>query len=105
MRKVWYESTEAANKKGGKRLYEYFVAAGGLNAAKYGVQSIAEGKYLKFAYEVLSANGIIRMQIKDMVAAVCPECNFKVFCIKKETEGRLSAFCIDGLLTLCFEKT
>jgi len=45
------------------------------------------------------------MQIKDIVATVCPECNLKVLCIKKRTEGKFSAFCIDGLLTLCFEKT
>jgi hypothetical protein len=57
------------------------------------------------SYIVLSMNDIIRMQIKDKVATVCPECNSKVLCIKKETEGTLSAFCIDGLLTLCFEKT
>ena len=38
------------SKKGGKRLYEYYVATGGLNVAKYGVPCIAKGKYLKFAY-------------------------------------------------------
>jgi hypothetical protein len=92
------------SKKGAKRLYEYYVTVGGLEAGKYGVPRIAEGKYLKFAYEALSANSMLALQIKDLTADVCPICDLKALCIKEDTEGKLSTLCIDGLLTLCFKK-
>ena len=38
------------------------------------------------SYIVLSINGTIGMQIKE--ATVCPECNLKVLCIKKEPEAK-----------------
>ncbi len=92
------------SKKGTKRLYEYYAASGGLNAAKYNVPRIAEGKYLKFAYEVLSANGMLAMQIKQITSNICPECDLKPLCMAEDTEGKLSTLCIDGMLTLCFKE-
>jgi hypothetical protein len=92
------------SRKGAKRLYEYYVTIGGLDAAKYKVPRIAEGKYLKFAYEVLSANEMLEMQIKQMTAEICPRCDLKQVCIRENTEGKLSTLCIDGLLTLCFKR-
>jgi hypothetical protein len=92
------------SKKGAKRLYEYYVAVGGLKAAKYDVPRIAEGKYLKFAYEVLATNNMLSMQIADITSTVCPECDLKPVCIQEDTKGKLSTLCIDGLLTLCFKK-
>jgi hypothetical protein len=92
------------SKKGAKRLYEYYVLKGGLDAGKYGVPRIAEGKYLKFAHEVLAANSMLGLQIKDITANICPECTLKPLCIKEENEGKLSTLCIDGMLTLCFKK-
>ena len=91
-------------KKGAKRLYEYHVYKGGLNEAKYKVPRIAEGKYLKFAYDTLQANNMLQLKISDLTAQICPECDLKSLCIKEGTEGKLSTLCIDGLLTLCFKK-
>jgi hypothetical protein len=92
------------SKKGAKRLYEYYVTTGGLEAGKYGVPRIAEGKYLKFAYEILQANKMLDMQIKDLTSDICPICDLKALCLKMDTEGKLSTLCIDGLLTVCFKK-
>ncbi len=92
------------SKKGARRLYEYYVATGGLDAAKYSVPRIAEGKYLKFTHEVLEANHMLTMQIGDLTAQVCPVCDLKPICIQQKTEGKLSTLCIDGLLTLCFKQ-
>jgi hypothetical protein len=92
------------SKKGAKRLYEYFVATGGLDKGKYGVPRIAEGKYLKFAHEVLNANGLLEMKITDVTHKICPQCGLKPLCIKEDTEGKLSTLCIDGILTLCFKE-
>ena len=90
--------------KGSRRLYEYFAGRGGIKAAKYGVPRIAEGKYLKFAFENLQQNGFLEVD-KTTLSAVCPKCDMKSLCVKYETEGKLSTFCIDGMLTLCFEKS
>jgi hypothetical protein len=40
--------------KGAKRLYEYFALQAGVEAAKYEVPRIAEGKYLKLAMKPLT---------------------------------------------------
>ena len=41
-------------------MYEYFAIQAGVEAAKYNVPRIAEGKYLKFAYETLKENNLFR---------------------------------------------
>src|SRR5208283_2764901 len=46
---VWIRKS-CNSSKGAKRLYEYFALDAGVEAAKYDVPRIAEGKYLKFAY-------------------------------------------------------
>jgi hypothetical protein len=89
--------------KGAKRLYEYYVFKGGLDAAKYGVPRIAEGKYLKFAYEVLQENHLLNLTVKQLTQTVCPTCDLKPLCIKEDTEGKFSTLCLDGILTLCFK--
>jgi hypothetical protein len=92
------------SKKGSKRLYEFYVQTGGLDAAKYKVPRIAEGKYLKFAHEILYANNMIDLKIDKITLLICPKCDLKSLCIKEDTEGKLSTLCIDGLLTLCYKK-
>jgi Zn finger protein HypA/HybF involved in hydrogenase expression len=104
-RNVVWVCKSCNSKKGAKRLYEYHVYNGGLNEAKYNVPRIAEGKYLKFAYETLQANKMLQLKISDLTAQVCPKCDLKPLCIKEDTEGKLSTLCIDGLLTLCFKKS
>ena len=104
-RNVVWVCKSCNSSKGAKRLYEYYVVNGGLNAAKYGVPRIAEGKYLKFAHEVFGANGMLEMKIDEITRDICPECDLKTLCIKEETEGALSTLCIDGMLTLCFKKS
>jgi hypothetical protein len=92
--------------KGAKRLYEYFASEAGVEAAKYDVPRIAEGKYLKFAYEALKQKSFLATTGAQLRSGVCPKCDMKPLCIRQDSEGELSPFCIDGLLTLCFkEKT
>jgi hypothetical protein len=88
--------------KGAKRLYEYFAVQAGVEAAKYEVPRIAEGKYLKFAYETFKEKGYLKISQTDLEQKVCPECDMGNFCREQGSEGKLSNFCIDGLLTLCF---
>lgn len=89
--------------KGSKRLYEYWVIQRGLKKGKNEVPRIAEGKYLKFAFEVLEEKDLLDLDIKQVTATICPKCDLKSLCIKEKTEGKLSVLCIDGLLTLCFK--
>ncbi len=92
--------------KGARRLYEYFAVQAGVEAAKYEVPRIAEGKYLKFAFETLKEKNLLTTSAAQLSSAVCPKCDMRQLCIKQDSEGELSPFCIDGLLTLCFkEKT
>jgi hypothetical protein len=97
---VWVCRT-CNSKKGSKRLYEYWVIQRGLKKGKNEVPRIAEGKYLKFAYEVLEEQNLLDMDIKQVTAKICPKCDLKNLCIQEKTEGKLSVLCIDGLLTLC----
>lgn len=90
--------------KGSRRLYEYFAIKAGVEAAKYGVPRIAEGKYLKLAFENLKEKGYLEIDSVTL-RSVCPKCDMKSLCIKQGTEGKLSPFCIDGMLTLRFVKS
>jgi hypothetical protein len=89
--------------KGGKRLYEYWINQYGLKQGKNKVPRIAEGKYLKFAYEVFEHRDLLDMDISAVTAKACPSCDLKPTCIKEDTEGKLSVLCIDGILTLSFK--
>ncbi len=92
------------SKKGARRLYEHFAVEAGVEAAKYDVPRIAEGKYLKFAFETLKENNLLETTASELSSLICPRCDMKRLCIQQGTEGKLSPFCIDGLLTLCFKK-
>ncbi len=92
------------SKKGARRLYEYFAIQAGVEAAKYDVPRIAEGKYLKFAFETLKENNLLETTAAQLTSAICPKCDMKSLCIQQDTEGKLSPFCIDGILTLCFKQ-
>jgi hypothetical protein len=62
---VWiYKSCNS--QKGARRLYEYFAIEAGVEAAKYEVPFIAEGKCLKFAYETLKENGILEIRAAQL---------------------------------------
>jgi hypothetical protein len=89
--------------KGAKRLYEYWAIRAGVEAAKYDVPRIAEGKYLKFAYETLNDYGFLELTETEVQKKVCPRCDMKELCVRQGTEGKISPFCIDGMLTLCFK--
>ena len=94
------------SQKGARRLYEHFAIQASVEAAKYDVPRIAEGKYLKFAYETLKQNNLLEISAAQLCNAVCPKCDMQQLCVKRDSEGKLSPFCIDGMLTLCFkEKT
>jgi rubrerythrin len=90
--------------KGSKRLYEYWIDKYGLKTGKNRVPRIAEGKYLKFAFEVLENKGFLTLSIEDIAPQVCPRCDLKNTCIKERTENKLSVLCLDGILTLCFKE-
>jgi hypothetical protein len=62
--------------KGSRRLYEHFAIKGGLEAAKYGVPRIAEGKYLKFAFENLMEKGFLEINTITL-ATICLKCGMK----------------------------
>jgi hypothetical protein len=89
--------------KGKKRLYEYWVDKYGLKTGKNRVPRIAEGKYLKFAYEILEQNDFLNLDEANVNLKACPACDMKPRCIKEHTEGALSVLCLDGILTLCFK--
>jgi len=90
------------SQKGARRLYEHFAIQAGVEAAKYGVPRIAEGKYLKLAFETFKENNLLETSQDQLVSQICPKCNMKTLCIRQGTEGKLSPICIDGMLTLCF---
>ena len=90
--------------KGSKRLYEFWTVKKGLKGAKYEAPRIAEGKYLKLVYEVLKQRNMLNLSIKEIRKEICPKCDIKKLCIKEKTEGKLSPLCLDGILTLCFQK-
>ena len=90
--------------KGSKRLYEYWTIKMGLKGAKYEVPRIAEGKYLKFVYEVLKEKDLLDVDVNKMKVVICPKCDMNILCIKEGSEGKLSPLCLDGILTLCFRK-
>lgn len=88
--------------KGSKRVYELWTTKEGLTGAKYNVPRIAEGKYLKFLYEILKGKGMLNITINDIKEQICPSCDVKDLCEKEETVGELSPLCLDGIVTLCF---
>jgi hypothetical protein len=92
------------SKKGARRLYEHFALEAGVEAAKYEVPRIAEGKYLKLAFETLKEHDLLETFGSQLSSLICPKCDMKPLCIRQDTEGELSPFCIDGMLTLCFKK-
>ena len=62
-------------------------------------------KYLKLVYKVLERRNMLNLDIKAIRKEICPKCDIKKLCIKEKTEGKLSPLCLDGILTLCFQKT
>ncbi len=88
--------------KGSRRLYEYWAVLAGVEAAKYDVPRIAEGKYLKFAYETLKEKDLLETDKNNLNRTICPQCDMKNLCVRQGTEGKLSPFCLDGMLTFCF---
>jgi len=83
--------------KGSRRLYEYFAIKAGVEAAKYDVPRIAEGKYLKFAFETFKDKNMLEIGASGLSAAICPRCDMKSLCARQGTVGELSPFCIDGM--------
>jgi 5-methylcytosine-specific restriction endonuclease McrA len=72
--------------KGARRPYEWYTKTGGLKDAKYNVPRIAEGKYLKLAFEIIGVGG--------------PKCDLGYVCEEENSVGRLSPLCLDGMVTI-----
>ncbi len=100
---VIFVCKECNSSKGGRRLYEFWTMKKGLEGAKYEVPRIAEGKYLKFAYEILKNKGLLDLSTNEIRKQICPKCDVKTLCIKENSVGKLSPLCLDGILTLCFK--
>jgi len=98
---VWI-CKECNSAKATRRLYEWMTLKGGLQAAKYKVPRIAEGKYLKFVYEILNENDFLGLTIKDLKIRICPKCDLSYLCRKENSQGKLSPLCLDGVTTLLF---
>lgn len=88
--------------KGTKRLYELWTIKEGLEGAKYRVPRIAEGKYLKFLYEVLKEKRMLNIDVHRIRKRICPRCDLGNLCVKENSVGKLSPLCLDGIVTLCF---
>jgi len=86
--------------KGSRRLYEYWTLRQGLEAAKYGIPRIAEGKYLKLLHEVLDQAELLDVDMDEIRARFCPKCDLKVVCREEGTAGKLSPLCLDGVATI-----
>jgi hypothetical protein len=86
--------------KGSKRPYEYWTTQKGLEAAKYEVPRLVEGKYLKFLFETLSTSKFLDLSIVDIREDVCPTCDLTSLCAKEGTFQKLSPLCLDGTATL-----
>jgi hypothetical protein len=78
--------------KGDKRLYEW---KGLENKDKH--HRIAEGKYLKYLYELHNKRGTLDV---DNVKELCIKCDMKSQCERYNTVERLSVYCLEG----CFLK-
>lgn len=100
---VIFVCKECNSSKGPRRLYEFWTLKKGLEGAKYEVPRIAEGKYLKFLYEVLKNRGLLDLDINKIKKQICPMCDLKVLCVKEDSVGKLSPLCLDGIVTLCFK--
>jgi hypothetical protein len=100
---VIFVCKECNSSKGSRRLYEFWTLKKGLEGAKYEVPRIAEGKYLKFIYEVLKNKGLLDLTMNEIKKHVCPKCDVKNLCLKEKSVGKLSPLCLDGILTLCFK--
>ncbi len=64
---------------------------------------IAEGKYLKLIYGILSEKSLLDEDANKIRGHICPQCDLKKHCVKEKSEGKLSPLCLDGILTLCFQ--
>ncbi|MEM4736713.1 MAG: HNH endonuclease [Nitrososphaeria archaeon] len=95
---------ECNSSKGAKRLYEFWTMRKGLEGAKYEVPRIAEGKYLKFVYEVLEENGLLDLDIDEIRKRFCPECDSSFLCVREKSVGKLSPLCLDGIVTICIRE-
>jgi len=97
---IWICS-KCNSSKGSRRPYEWWVIKRGLKGAKYEVPRIAEGKYLKFVYEVLQGRGLLDIDINELKTQFCPKCDLGPLCAKEKNIGKFSPLCLDGVVTLC----
>ena len=92
--------------KGPRRLYEYYATAkGGLQAAKYDVPRLAEGKYLKLLYELFDDADVLSVTEDDLHARFCPECDLSRVCKREDSVGKMSPLCLDGVATAVLRNT
>ena len=90
--------------KSSRRPYEYWTLKDGLEAAKYSMPRLVEGKYLKFLFETLSADGLLDYDIDDIEGRLCPSCDLSAICKKEWTSHKLSPLCLDSAATVVLER-
>ncbi len=86
--------------KGARRLYEYWVSLGGLDAAKYNVPHVAEGKYLSMLHDTFEGAGVLDLDVTELHRRFCASCDLGPTCRREGTVGKLSPLCLDGVATV-----
>lgn len=79
--------------KGDKRLYEWYLDRKDMNAAKYEVPRIAEGKYLKLLHKLHEKNNTLQLN-KENIEELCTSCDLTPKCPK---EASLTVLCLEGI--------
>lgn len=74
--------------KGGKRLYEWR----GLDA-KDTFHRVAEGKYLKYLYQLHEKQGTLDV---ETITDLCKKCNMQKHCEEENSVEKISVYCVEG---------
>ena len=88
--------------KGTRRLYEYWVSQGGLDAAKYNIPHVAEGKYLSLLHDLFDGAGVLDLDAAEIHRRFCASCGLGATCRREGTVGKLSLLCVDGVATVLY---
>jgi hypothetical protein len=102
---VMWVCRKCNSSKDSKRPYEYWTTQNGLEAAKYEMPRLVEGKYLKFLYETLSKSAYLDFSIEKIRDRICPKCDIASLCETQDTFQKLSPLCLDGAATVALRST
>lgn len=75
---------------------------GGLDAAKYNIPHVAEGKYLSLLHDLFDGAGVLDVDAPAIHRRFCTSCGLGATCRREGTVGKLSLLCIDGVATVLY---